>query len=75
LCNAVDGVVVETGTWFAHFHGACMTTATVNSFDVIWGVSFEFADYFYLRAVLEKQEYLKRQIKCSNVYFGSNTII
>ena len=52
-----------------------MTTATVNSFDVISGVLFEFADYFYLRAVLEKQEYLKRHIKCSNVYFGSNTTI
>ena len=50
-----------------------MTTATVNSFDVIWSVLDEFADYILVKGCLKERGNLKRQIKCSNVYFGSNT--
>jgi hypothetical protein len=36
-----------------------LVTFLINSFDVIWGVLFEFADYFYLRERLKETGILK----------------
>ena len=42
-----------------------MTMATVDLFDVIWGVSFEFADYFLFKGLIPQAKFFSEMRKFS----------